>query len=135
MKKNILVFAVPLLLTLSSCLKNENSIIYTDIVTLSVGALPDTVTINSEILLPFRATAPNACWSNIRFVHEVQNDSVLLYAAEATFENHGEECADVIQTKDSVFKFTPTKLKPLVVYVYSVNEAVKKDTIFVKAVE
>jgi hypothetical protein len=114
-------------------LKNENSIIYSDLVTLSVGALPDTVTIYSEIILPFRATAPNGCWRDIKFVHEVQNDSMLLYAATATFENHGEECVDEIQTKDSVFKFTPTKLKPLVVYVYSVNEAVTKDTIFVKA--
>ncbi len=133
MKKNILVFAVPLLLTLSSCLKNENSIIYSDIIKLSVGTLPDTVTINTEISLSFRATAPNSCWRDIRFLHEVQNDSILLYAAEATFENHGEECADLIQIKDSVFKFTPTKMKPLVVYVYSINEPVKKDTIFVRA--
>lgn len=133
MRKIILVLAAPLLLTLTSCLKTDNSIVFSDLVTLSVGALPDTVEINTQISLPFRATAPNGCWRDIKFVHEVQNDSMLLYAATATYENHGEECADVVLTKDSVFKFTPTKLKPLVVYVYSVNEAVKKDTIFVKA--
>ena len=137
MRKIILLLAVSFILTLTSCLKNENSIIYSDIVTLSVGALPDTVIINSEISLPFRATAPNACWRNIMFFHEVQNDTILIYFASATFENHGETCADIIQIKDSVFKYTPTTLKPLVVNYYTVNEItrfieVKKDTIFVR---
>lgn len=138
MRKIILVLAVPLLLTLTSCLKNENSIIYSDAISLSVGPLIDTAVINTQISLPFRATAPNACWRDIKFVHVVEKDSILKYGAVATFENHGENCADVIQIKDSVFKYTPTTLKPLVVYIYSVNETtglpeVKNDTIFVKA--
>lgn len=133
-----MVFSVPLVLTLVSCLKTENSIIYSDIVSLSVGALPDTVTINTPISLPFRATAPNTCWKDIEFVHEVQNDSILIYSAKATFENHGEICVDALIIEDSVFKYTPTTLKSLVVYVYSLDDIsglieVTKDSIFVKA--
>jgi hypothetical protein len=58
---------------------------------------------------------------------------MLLYVAKATYENNGGVCEDILQTKDSVFKYTPTTLKPLIVYVYSINEPVKTDTIFVKA--
>lgn len=140
MRKIILLFAAPLFLTFTSCLENENSIIYSDIVTLSVGVLPDTVVINTQISFPFRATAPNTCWRDIKFIHEVQNDSILKYAAIATFENHGETCEDVVQIKDSVFKYTPTTLKPLVVSVTTLNEItrlveINKDTIIVKAAE
>lgn len=140
MRKIILVLVVPFLLALNSCLENENSIIYSDGISLSVGTLIDTAVINTQISLPLRATAPNACWRDIKFIHEVQNDSILKYAALATFENHGETCADVIQIKDSVFKYTPTSLKPLVIFIYSVNEItglveVKNDTIIVKAAE
>lgn len=129
--RKLLMLTVPLAFMLGSCLDNDNSVRYTDYITIDAGVLPDTSVVNATVHVPIRATAPNTCWHSIRFIHEVDSDTLYQYAALATFENHGETCEDVLVTKDSTFNFIPTELGSYVFAFYSVNEETVTDTIVV----
>ncbi len=117
---------------LNSCLDNENEVIYTDYITVTtVGALPDTVEVNTPITISLRGTAPNSCWHSIRFAQGVKEDTLCTYAAIATFENHGENCAEVVVTKDTVVTFTPKLAKSYVFQFVKSYTEVTKDTVVV----
>ena len=132
MKKIILVLAASLLLILASCLKNENSIIFSDYVELSASALPDTVQVNSAIPITLVATAENACWHSLGFLQGIVSDTIVTYAAYGTFENHGEVCEDVIVTKDTLTHFVPTKVKNYIFPFVVAADSVRIDTVVVK---
>ncbi len=132
MKKIILVLAASLLLILASCLKNENSIIFSDYVELSASALPDTVQVNSAIPITLVATAENACWHSLGFLQGIVSDTIVTYAAYGTFENHGEVCEDVIVTKDTLTHFVPTKVKNYIFRFVVAADSVRIDTVVVK---
>ena len=133
MKKAILVLAVPFLLTLTSCLKNENSIIFSDYVELSASALPDTVQVNSAIPITLVATAENACWHSLGFLQGVVSDTIVTYAAYGTFENHGEVCEDVMVTKDTLTHFVPINVKSYIFRFIVASDSVRVDTVVVVA--
>lgn len=115
----------------SSCIDNETDIVYTDYISVSAGVLPDTVEVNTPITISLRGTAPNSCWSSIRFAQGVKEDTLCTYAAIATFENHGENCAEVVVTKDTVVTFTPTLTKSYVFQFVKSYTEVTKDTVVV----
>lgn len=128
---NYLLFVL-LTLMLGSCLKNENVIIYTDNIAISAGLLPDTVVVNSTFQLAMRTSVPTSCWHSITFKNKVFGDTLFAYWATARYENHGEVCSDVIQTKDTVINFTPTLLKKYV-FQFLEETKVRIDTVVVKA--
>lgn len=135
MRKLLVLAGLFLALAVSSCLDNENEIIYTDYIMVTAGVLPDTVEVNTPITISLRGTAPNSCWHSIRFAQGVKEDTLCTYAAIATFENHGENCAEVVVTKDTVVTFTPTLTKSYVFQFVKSYTEVTKDTVVVVPAE
>ncbi|BDX38589.1 hypothetical protein CYCD_19440 [Tenuifilaceae bacterium CYCD] len=131
-KLSLVLAALFITVALNSCLDNETEVIYSDYVTVTViGALPDTVEVNTPIIISLRGTAPNSCWHSIHFAKGVKEDTLCTYAAIATFENHGENCAEVEVTKDTVVTFTPTLAKSYVFQFVKSYTEVTKDTVVV----
>lgn len=133
MKKTLTFFSIVVLtVLLGSCLENENSIRFTDYVDLSASALPDTVDVNTAIPVTLVATADNSCWHSIEFLHGVTKDTIVSYAAVGTFENHGEVCADVIVTKDTLMHFVPTMQKKYIFQFLVTADSIRVDTVVVR---
>ncbi|MGE0078870.1 MAG: hypothetical protein AB7S48_13505 [Bacteroidales bacterium] len=134
--RKILSFLVVLAFSsLTSCIDdNDTSIVFTDYIVVEAANLPDTVTVNTPLEISLHAYAPNQCWSNIRFASGVRSDTICTYAAVATFENHGETCADGLVTKDTVYTFTPT-LEKKYIFQFAEYTTLVRDTVVVIAAE
>jgi len=130
-KPLLLLFALSATITMSSCLVNDNEVMYTDYITLTAGTLPDTVVVNTPVEISLRATTPSTCWQNIRFFQNIHEDTLCTYYAWATYVNHGEECYEVPIFEDTVVTFTPTLAKSYVFQFVKSYTEVTKDTVVV----
>jgi hypothetical protein len=79
---------------------------------MEAGPVPDTMVVNETYSIQFRMGVPNSCWHSLALNQEEFNDSTYRFWATAVYENHGENCAQVVETKDTVIAFKPTLAKP-----------------------
>ena len=64
-----------LLFTIESCLDNENTVRYTDVIQMEAGPVPDTMVVNETYSIQFRMGVPNSCWHSLALNQEEFNDS------------------------------------------------------------
>lgn len=133
MSKTIsILFTILLLFTIESCMDNENTIKYTDVIQMEAGPVPDTMIANETYSIQFRMGVPNSCWHSLTLTQEEFNDSTYRFWATAIYENHGENCAQVLVTKDTVIAFKPTVAKPhILVFFNDPSTAPRVDTVVV----
>jgi hypothetical protein len=101
-------------------------------VQMEAGPVPDTMTVNDTYPVQFRIGVPNSCWHSLEINQEEFNDSTYRFWATAIYENHGENCAQVVVTKDTVIAFKPTLAKPhILVFFNDPSSAPRVDTVVV----
>ena len=134
MKAKLLLLSGFVAAGLFGCMESDNYIIFTDYVTMEAGLLPDTMVLDSTYNIPFRASAPNGCWSDLRVYMNIQDDSLYFFSAEGTFENHGEACTQQVVTHDTIIAITPKVNKTHIMSFLNPtgNPQVRVDTVYIK---
>lgn len=106
----IIIALVALALSFTRCdLGDRNYLKYEMLVNLTNWDLPDTVKISTPFNIDVRTQIENSCVKNTEFFLDKYNDTIYRVYASAKYENHGEDCASIIEYKDSSFNVTLSK--------------------------
>jgi hypothetical protein len=116
---------------LTSCLPSGEGIRYTNLVIpIEEKIIPPTAPLNVPLNIYAYATAPDGCWSNIRFIFEDTDDRSYDLFALADYESKG-ACPAVVVMADTVLTFTPHLPGNYVITVWSSTSTYERDTIVV----
>src|SRR5665648_736607 len=105
--KYLFLLSVFFLLTSVSCKMDPPYFSYSNVtVDIIEKNIPENGTVNQPVIVSGICSAPNGCWSGLRFVFKKREDFTYDFYALGSYESYG-MCPDVVVTQDTLISFTP----------------------------
>jgi hypothetical protein len=131
MKRLLRFYPLLMFAALTSCMPHADGIRYTNLVIpIEERMIPQTAPVNVPLSIYAHTSAPDGCWSNIRFIFEDTDERAYQLFALADYESKG-ACPAVLVTADTVLTFTPSRPGNYVITIWNSASTYDKDTIVV----